>query len=103
MALISNEGEPITKWWIVKGLELIQKEKDIFTKSKMREARQKFIAGSNRLNTIKGWMYSANLISNHKSPREYEVTDFGLDILNNDPKLLNSSTWWSFHLALCFS
>lgn len=103
MALISNEGEPVTRWWISKGLEVVKTERDIFSKSKMRLARLKFIAGANRLGTIKGWMSSAQLIDNGKSPREYELTNFGLAVVDNDPKLVKSSTWWSFHLSLCFS
>ncbi len=103
MALISNEGEPVTGWWISKGIELIKTDRDIFSKPKMRVARQKFIAGANRLATIKGWMIAAQFIRNNKSAREYELTDFGLAISNNDPNLTKSSTWWSFHLSLCFS
>lgn len=102
MALINNEGEPVTGWWLSKGIEIIKKERDIFSKVKMREARQKFIAGANRLTTIKGWMVAAQLINSQNS-REYELTDFGLTISNNDPGLVKSSTWWCFHLSLCFS
>lgn len=103
VALISNEGEPVTGWWISKGIEIIKTERDIFSKSRMRIARQKFIAGSNRLTTIKGWMVAAQLINNHQSPREYQLTNFGLAISENDLRLIKSSTWWSFHLSLCFS
>lgn len=103
MALISNEGEPVTRWWISKGLEVVKTERDIFSKSKMRSARLKFIAGANRLGTIKGWMSSSQLVDNKKSPREYELTNYGLAILDNDPKLVKSTTWWSFHISLCFS
>lgn len=103
MALMSNEGEPVTRWWVSKGLEVIRTERDIFTKSKMREARLKFMAGANRLTTIKAWMVSAGLIENKRSLREYELTGFGLAIFTNDPKLVKSSTWWAFHLSLCFS
>ena len=103
MALMSNEGEPVTRWWVSKALEVIKTERDIFTKSKMREARLKFMAGSNRLTTIKGWMVSAGLIENKRSIREYELTEFGFALYTNDPSLFKSSTWWAFHLSLCFS
>jgi hypothetical protein len=103
MALISNEGEPVTRWWISKALEVVKTERDIFSKSKMRSARLKFIAGANRLGTIKGWMSSAQLVDNKKSPREYELTNYGLAILDNDQKLVKSTSWWSFHISLCFS
>lgn len=103
MALISNEGEPVTGWWLSKGIELVKSERDIFSKSRMREARQMLIAGANRVATIKGWMLAAQLINNRQSPREYELTDYGLAIFNNDPNLSKSATWWSLHLSLCFS
>jgi hypothetical protein len=103
MALISNEGEPVTGWWLSKGIELVKSERDIFSRSRMREARQKLIAGANRVTTIKGWMLAAQLINNKQSSREYELTDYGLAIFDNDPNLSKSSTWWSFHLSLCFS
>ncbi|MCK4843014.1 MAG: DUF4007 family protein [Methylococcales bacterium] len=103
MALMNNEGEPVTRWWVSKGLEVVRTERDIFTKSKMREARLKFIAGANRITTIKSWMVSSRLIENKRSPREYELTEFGLSIFTNDPSLIKSSTWWAFHLSLCFS
>lgn len=103
MALISNQGEPVTRWWISKGLEVVKTERDIFSKLKMRSARLKFIAGANRLGTIKGWMSSSQLIENKKSPREYELTNYGLAIFDNDSKLVKSTTWWSIHISLCFS
>lgn len=103
MALISNEGEPVTRWWLSKGIELVKSERDIFSRARMREARQMLIAGANRVTTIKGWMLAAQLINNRQSPREHDLTDYGLAIFNNDPNLSKSSTWWSLHLSLCFS
>lgn len=103
MALISNEGEPVTRWWVSKALETVKIEKNIFSGSNRRTARLIFIAGANRVDTIKGWMSASQLIDNSKNSREYELTTYGLSILDNDPKLVKSSTWWSLHISLCFS
>ncbi len=103
MALINNEGEPISRWWISKAINIIKTDREIFSSQNMRRARIEFIAGKNRLSTIKGWMLAAQLIRNGKSSKEFELTDFGLSLTNNDPELNKSSTWWAFHLATCFS
>ena len=103
MALISNEGEPISSWWLRKGIEIVKSDRDIFSNSRMREARQIFIAGANRVKTIKGWMVAAQLIDNKQNSREYSLTEYGLAIYKNDLHLSKSATWWSFHLSLCFS
>jgi hypothetical protein len=103
MALISNEGEPVSKWWISKTIEIIKTDREIFSGVNMRRARLELIAGKNRLGTIKGWMTAAQIIRNSKNNREQELTDFGLAIYNNDPKLEKSSTWWAFHLSITFS
>jgi hypothetical protein len=103
MALINNQGEPISKWWVTKGLKVIKIDRHIFSSSNLRRARCEFIAGSNRLGTIKSWLSAAQLIDNSRNSREYELTDFGLAVSNNDSRLDKSATWWAFHLALCFS
>jgi len=103
MALISNEGEPVSRWWISKAIDIIKLDREIFSSSNMRRARLELIAGKNRLATIKGWMIAAQIIRNGKSSREQELTDFGLAIHLYDPALEKSSTWWAFHLAACFS
>ena len=103
MALINNQGEPISKWWVTKGLQVIKIDRHIFSSSNLRRARCEFIAGSNRLGTIKSWLSAAQLIDNGRNSREYELTDFGLAVSKNDSRLDKSATWWAFHLALCFS
>ncbi len=47
-------------------------------------------------------MLAAQLIQKIKSG-EYELTDFARAVDKNDFKLEKSSTWWSIHLAICFS
>ena len=103
MALISNEGEPVSKWWISKAIDVIKVDREIFASSNMRRARQELIAGKNRLATIKGWMLAAQIIKNGRTSREQELTDLGLAIYKNDAKLEKSATWWAFHLSTCFS
>lgn len=103
MALINNEGEPVSRWWISKAINILKTDREIFSSQNMRRARIEFIAGKNRLSTIKGWMLAAQLIRNGKSSKEFELTDFGLSLNDNDPELNKSSTWWAFHLATCFS
>ncbi|MDD5228563.1 MAG: DUF4007 family protein [Methylococcales bacterium] len=103
MALISNEGEPVSRWWISKAVDIIKTDREIFSSGNMRRARLELIAGKNRLATIKGWMLAAQIIKNGKTSKEQELTDFGLAIYKNDPKLEKSATWWAFHLSTCFS
>lgn len=103
MALISNEGEPVSKWWISKAIDIIKVDREIFASNNTRRARRELIAGTNRVKTIKGWMIAAQIIRNGKTSKEQELTNFGLAIYNNDPKLEKSSTWWAVHLAICFS
>ncbi len=103
MALMSNEGEPVSRWWVAKGIKTIRTDREIFSSSNMRRARNEFIAGANRLGTIKSWLLAAQLIKNGRNTKEHELTDFGFAVLENDPNLEKSSTWWAFHLAICFS
>ena len=103
MALISNEGEPVSRWWISKTIEIIKTDREIFASQNMRRARLELIAGKNRLATIKGWMLAAQIIKSGRTNKEYELTDFGLAIKSYDSALEKSSTWWAFHLATCFS
>jgi hypothetical protein len=102
MALISNEGEPVSRWWISKAIEIIKVDREIFSTPNMRRARLQLIAGKNRLATIKGWMLAAQLINKIKTG-EYELTNFARVLSSNDPKLEKSASWWAFHLATCFS
>jgi hypothetical protein len=103
MALINNEGEPVSRWWISKAIEIIKVDREIFASHNMRRARLELIAGKNRLTTIKGWMLAAQIIKNGKNSKEYELTNFGLEIKKHDNALEKSSTWWAFHLYTCFS
>lgn len=103
MALMNNQGEPVSHWWVTKGIKTIRTDREIFHSSNMRRARCEFIAGDNRLKTIKSWLLAAQLIKSGRTAREHELTDFGFSILDNDANLDKSSSWWAFHLYTCFS
>ncbi len=96
---MNNYKFAITRWWLSTGLEVLQTSPDIFTSKKLREATKYFIAGSTVLKSISSWMSAAQLTEKRKKG----LTDFGLAISKNDPKLTKSATWWSIHLSLCFS
>ncbi|HAI69814.1 MAG TPA: hypothetical protein DCM38_10330 [Gammaproteobacteria bacterium] len=101
MALIDNQGEPISRWWVMKSIEVLEKQKNLFSSAQMRQARVELIAGANRLKTIKSWLLAAQIIEG--CGREHVITDFGKAIIANDPHLEKASTWWAFHLSICFS
>jgi len=101
MALIDNQGEPISRWWVMKSIEVLEKQTNLFSSTQMRQARVELIAGANRLKTIKSWLLAAQIIQSNG--REHVITDFGKAIIANDPHLEKASTWWAFHLSICFS
>lgn len=105
MTLLSNQGEPVTAWWMSQSIKLIQSQPDFFSNRKLRQARVELIAGTNRLQTIEGWLFAAGIVDKDSRRRltEYSLTPFGLALLKNDPDLQKSNTWWAIHLSLCFS
>lgn len=90
----------ISRWWAHTGLSLIQSNGSIFSSSSLRQARREFIAGRNQINAIKNWMLAAQLIQ--KNGNAFELTREGQTIVKNDKELKKSSTWWAFHLLVCF-
>jgi hypothetical protein len=102
MALIGNETFPLSQFWASKSILLIKNNRDIFSKARHREIRKELIAGSSVVKGIRGWLLAAQLINNIKTG-EYELTNFARALLNNDPKLEKSASWWTVHLAICFS
>lgn len=102
MALIGNQKFALSKWWASKGIELVKNNRDIFSKSRLREARREFIAGTNVVDGIQGWLLVAQLISQIRAG-EYELTNFARALLSNDAKLEKSASWWAIHLSICLS
>ncbi|QEP42415.1 DUF4007 family protein [Ectothiorhodospiraceae bacterium BW-2] len=102
--LMSNEGEPTSKWWMRKGLDIIDGFPDAFVKDNLRKSRIEFIAGTNRLKTIKSWLLAAEIIQKKKSnANKFELSYLGRCIRNIDPEMENASTWWAIHIHLCLS
>lgn len=97
---IDTQTFALSKWWMRAGLELVQKNNAIFSAPNLREARREFIAGKNQLNAIKNWLLAAGIIK--KNVTGFELSRFGSCIYKNDKDLLKSSTWWAFHLLVCF-
>jgi|GEM_PF-887247 len=102
MALIGTQTFALSKWWASKTIQLVKTDRNIFSKSKMREIRKALIAGDNMIKGTHGWMQAAQLLERVKTG-EYELTNFGRVLSDNDPKLEKSASWWAIHLAVCFS
>jgi len=97
---IDTQTFGLTRWWSQTCLELIQKNKNIFSNSNLRVARREFIAGKNQISAIKNWLNAAKIIK--KNGTSYELSRYGQLIVKNDRNLKKSSTWWAFHLLICF-
>lgn len=102
MALIGNQKFALSKGWASKSIELIKNNRDLFSKTKLRETRKELIAGTNVVDGIQGWLLAAQLINRIRTG-EYELTNFARSLLANDAKLNKSASWWAIHLAICFS
>jgi hypothetical protein len=102
MALIGNQTFALSRFWTSKTIQLVKINRSIFSKSNLRDTRKALIAGTNAVNGIQGWLLAAQLVSRVKTG-EYELTDFARNIYSIDQKLEKSLTWWSIHLAICFS
>ncbi|MBV5275042.1 MAG: DUF4007 family protein [Lamprocystis purpurea] len=101
MAMINTQTFALTKQRLITALALIPKQPDAFTASRMRETRVQFISGKNVLDSIKGWLLAANVVVSERT--QYFLTDYGKRLLLNDPRMENTGSWWSLHLAICFS
>ena len=101
MAMIDTQTFPLTKQRLATALALIPTQPDAFSPNRMRETRVQFISGKNVLSSIRGWLLAANVIANDKS-RNF-LTDYGKQLVANDPQMENARSWWSFHLNICFS
>jgi len=102
MALIGNETFALSRWQAYKTMALVKANRKVFSTANIRETMKDLIVGSSVVKAIKGWMLAAQLIESVKTG-EYELTDFARTIYSNDASLTKSSTWWSIHIAICFS
>ena len=102
MELIRTQTFPITRQRISAALRLIPQQPDILSSAaRMREARIHFICGTNVRQSIRGWLMAAGVISSEG--RSYKLTEFGERLAKNDISMAHSSSWWCFHLNICFS
>ncbi|MGD7035687.1 DUF4007 family protein [Methylotuvimicrobium buryatense] len=102
MALIGNQTFSLSRFWTSKTIDLVRKNRNLFSKNNFRETQKALIAGSGVVKGIQGWMQASQLINKIKAG-EYELTDFARSIYSNDPVLNKSSTWWAIHISICFS
>lgn len=105
MSFLNNQGEPVSSWRMAKAIRVIPTKPSIFSAKNLREARLEFIAGTNRLNTLEGWLLAAGILrkDNGRRAAEYFLSHFGHALAKNDPELRQSNTWMAIHLYLCFS
>jgi len=99
MALLNNNKFAVSRWWLSQGIEIVQLKSDIFSAKNLREAMRYFIAGSAVIKSINSWMVAIQVVERGKPG----LTDFGMSLYKNDPKLFKSASWWSIHLSLCYS
>lgn len=97
---LDTQSFGLTRWWAQKALSLVQINGSIFSSSSLRQARREFIAGKNQIQAIKNWMLAGQLID--KNGNSFELSRIGQTVVKNDKELRRSSTWWAFHLLVCF-
>lgn len=101
MALIDTQTFPLTRQRLEAAIRIIPNNPDIFSGSRMREARVEFICGSKVLPSIKGWLLAAYVAE--RQGNSYQLTEFGKRLLDNDRKIGSAGSWWAVHLNVCFS
>lgn len=90
----------LSRWWAQAGLASVKSNESLFSAANLRSARREIIAGANQLKAIKHWLIAAQLIS--QVDKKFSVSRFGLCFLQNDKEFRKSSSWWAFHLLVCF-
>jgi hypothetical protein len=98
---LDTQTFPMSRWWAQAGLQAVKSNPAIFSKACLRTARRDLLAGTNMLPAIKNWLLASRLIK--KDGYNFLLDRHGHTILANDPNFQRSSTWWAFHLLLCFS
>jgi len=101
-SLINNLTFPITRFWFSQSLHILSKDADLFSSSKMREARITLIAGNKMLVGIKDWLNAAQLLMPNTG-RQTQLSDTAKYITQVDGHLNKSSSWLSIHLNIFFS
>lgn len=92
--LKKSESFYIREGWFEKAINTINDEKkNIFFKN---DGVMYLGIGANMVKGLKYWLGASGIISG----KENELTDFGKDLLNNDPYLDSKFSWFLIHYAL---
>ena len=97
---IDTQTFALTRCWAASGLRSVKENPLVFSSSNLRKARRDLLAGKNQLTAIKNWLIAAQLIE--KDGHDFKVTRYGLNLLREDKDLKKSTSWWAFHLLVCF-
>jgi hypothetical protein len=97
---IDTQTFALSRWWAQAALASVRTNSSLFTSANLRTARRELIAGANQLKAIKNWLFAAQLIE--QADKKYIVSRYGLCFLQNDREFRKSSSWWAFHLLVCF-
>ena len=100
MALIGNATFSLKASDIVKAAKNVQRNPDFFERKNLEQAMLEMCRGSAYVPAIKAWMQSASLLG---KGTHCSLTEFALEILEQDPEFEKVNTWWAIHLFLCLS
>lgn len=100
MKFSGHETFHVREGWLTKGLLLLQDDPGVFN-SKKEFMHDKLGVGSNMGKSIKHWLFVTGLSEMVPQKRgEYQLTELGWLILENDPYLLDPVSWWIMHINL---
>lgn len=90
-----HESFIIREGWLSKGLLALDDNEKVFSSE---DATDILGIGTNMVKSLKYWLYATNLIKDNKN--KIEITDFGKLILQYDPYMEDSFTWWMIHINM---
>lgn len=90
-----HESFTIREGWLSKGLLALDDNEKVFSSE---DATDILGIGTNMVKSLKYWLYATNLIKDNKN--KIEITDFGKLILQYDPYMEDSFTWWMIHINM---
>ena len=90
-----HESFTIREGWLSNGLLAVNKNKKVFSSE---DATDILGIGTNMVKSLKYWLYATNLIKDNKN--RIEITDFGKLVLQYDPYMEDTFTWWMIHINM---
>lgn len=90
-----HESFTIREGWLSKGLLAVDKNEKVFSSE---DATDILGIGTNMVKSLKYWLYATNLIKDNKN--RIEITDFGKLVLQYDPYMEDTFTWWMIHINM---